>query len=111
MTAPPPYGRSPRVPGPREVAQTYFLVGNNNQHPHLQYTLLLPTRTGNVENYILYSFFNVFQGWYLEVVEIMHSKILELMSKIVKNKVFFFLNNAQKSSHFATKHSKTQQMA
>ena len=47
MTAPPPYGRSPRVPGPREVAQTYFLVGNNNQHPHLLYTLLLPTRTGN----------------------------------------------------------------
>ena len=47
MTAPPPYGRSPRVPGPREVVQTYFLVGNNNLHPHLLYILLLPTRTGN----------------------------------------------------------------
>ena len=52
MTAPPPYGRSPRVPGPREVAQTYFLVGNNNLHPHLLYTLLLPTRTGNAPDHL-----------------------------------------------------------
>ena len=51
MTAPPPYGRSPRVPGPWEEEQTYFLVGNNNQHPHLLDILLLPTRTGNDMNW------------------------------------------------------------
>ena len=63
MTAPPPYGRSPRVPGPREVVQTYFLVGNNNLHPHLLNILLLPNRTGNGATHHLVRFPNPLLEW------------------------------------------------
>ena len=89
--APPPDGGGALEQGGWGEEQGYFLVGNNLQHPHHPYTLLLPTRADDTVN----------ESW--AVFQLDHSKG-HISQPILKTMIicfaFFVLNMNDKPSHF-----------